>query len=258
VNISVCCPSYRRPSRVETFEYLPTIRAYVAPEELEAYRASYPERDVVACAPGVQGNLCRVRNHIIDRELVQGDADVLVILDDDFHGLEYWQRNRRHKLATEEFLAFVEKYTIVARELGAFLWGVNLTNDKQIYREYTPFCTVAYIGGPFQAILRGCALRYDERMPLKEDYDFSLQHLNRYRCVLRVNRCYYEVRQSEQSGGCATYRNIEREKTQLELLRRKWGSEIVRIDTTDRSHSSTKKRTRIDYNPVIHPPIRGV
>jgi len=258
MQISVCCPSYRRPKRIETFDYLPGIRVYVAPEELDAYRATYPTKDVVACPPGVQGNLCRVRNHIIDCELVQGDADVLVIIDDDFHGLAYWEQKRRVELPSEEFLAFVEKYTILARELGAFLWGVNLTSDKQLYREYTPFSTVAYIGGPFQAIRRGCELRYDERMPLKEDYDFSLQHLNRYRCVVRVNHAYYLVRQSEQAGGCATYRNFEREKAQFEILRRKWGSEIVHNDTMDLSHVSVKKRTRIDYNPVIHPPIRGV
>ena len=260
MKISVCCPSYRRPSRVETFAYLPFVRVYVDGSEFREYRKNYPDRDVVRCPDGVQGNLCRVRNHIIDTELVRGGADVLVIVDDDFLGLEYWQRGKRHKLKTDDFLAFVERYSILARDLGAFLWGMNLTNDKQVYREYTPFSTVAYIGGPFQGILRGCSLRYDERLPLKEDYDFSLQHLNRYRVVLRVNKFYYGglVRQSEQPGGCAVYRNIEREKEQLELLRQKWGSAIVHVDTMDRSHQSSKRRTKIDYNPIIHPPIRGV
>jgi hypothetical protein len=60
----------------------------------------------------------------------------------------------------------------------------------------------------------------------------------------------YDVKQAEQAGGCSTYRTSEREKEQFELLQRKWGSKIVRYD------SSSKKG--FDFNPIIKVPIRGV
>jgi hypothetical protein len=262
MKISVCAPSYKRPTGCETPAYLPFVRVYVDPSEAKEYRRANPGVTIVECAKGVQGNLCRVRNHILDRELRAG-ADVVLIVDDDLEGIYYWQKAAavkpaRIRVETKVFLGWVEKYSIMARDIGAFLWGLNVNNDKACYREYTPFSTTAYIGGPFQAIMRGCGLRYDENLPLKEDYDFSLQHLNRYRRTFRVNKAYYMARQSEQRGGCATYRNMEREKAQLLALQEKWGSTIVKIDAGRKAHMRENKSKGFDYNPIIHIPIPGV
>ena len=60
-----------------------------------------------------------------------------------------------------------------------------------------------------------------------------------------------------QTGGCATYRSLEREKEQLELLQRKWGSRIVQIDTGEAYHMARKIK-KFDLNPIIKIPVRGV
>jgi len=258
MKISVCAPSYRRPE-VLTLRYLPFCRVYVDPAEAADYRAANPGAAIVECAPGIQGNLCRVRNHILECEFAAG-ADVVVLIDDDMSGVSYFEgRKRIHDVPASGFLPFIEKFSVMARDLGASLWGVNVNPDPQCYRDCTPFSTVSYIGGPFQAFLSGGDCRYDERLPLKEDYDMTLQQLNRYRVVLRVNKFFYRVKQSEQAGGCAMYRNLAEERRQLELLQKKWGKKIVRFDTADRSHKSKKNRTvTFDYNPIIRPPIRGI
>ena len=263
MRISVNCPSYKRP-KVDTLEYLPFCKVWVDPAEYDAYVAENPNGHIIACKPGIQGNLCRVRNYIMDQEFAAG-ADVVVIIDDDMKGMYYFESHgtpfgyHDHLVERDDFLPFVEKYSIMADEIGAKMWGVNIYKDPQAYMQYTPFATVAYLGGPFQCFLKGNECRYDERLPLKEDYDMSLQQLNKYRVVLRVNKFHYNVKQAKQTGGCATYRNYEREKEQFELLQKKWGSEIVREDSIkDRSHKSTKERTRIDFNPVIKVPIKGV
>ena len=98
-------------------------------------------------------------------------------------------------------------------------------------------------------------LRFDESLPLKEDYDFTLQNLNKYRIALRVNKFYYKTKQAEQVGGCATYRNIEREKEQFLLLQKKWGSSIIKRDKKDRSNKSDKKKN-YDINPILSVPIK--
>lgn len=258
MKISVCCPSYKRP-KVKTLEYLRFCRVYVDPAEYPDYSAANPAADIVSCAPGIQGNLCRVRNYIIDQEFAAG-SDVVVIIDDDMFGMFYFEgKKKRHLLPESEFLHFIEKYSLLAREFGAYFWGVNVNCDPQCYREYSPFSTLSYIGGPFQAFLRGGTCRYDERLPLKEDYDMTLQQLNRYRVVLRVNKFFYRVKQSEQPGGCATYRNLQKELSQLELLQKKWGKRIVRMDTLDRNHKRKKERgATFDYNPLIRVPIKGI
>ena len=53
------------------------------------------------------------------------------------------------------------------------------------------------------------------------------------------------------------YRNMEWEKEQFELLRKKWGSKIVRLDTSNKRRSK-KERRYIDYNPIIKIPIKGM
>lgn len=258
MNIVVVSPSYKRADKITTHKYLPFVKFYVDESEAEEYRKHNPGVEIVACPKGIQGNVCRVRNYILDREFEAG-ADAVVMLDDDLKGIYYWEDMERKEVKPEEFLWFIEKYSILAREWGARMWGINVNPDKQVYREYSPFTTKSPVLGPFQVHLRGSDIRYDERLALKEDYDISLQHLNRYRVLLRVMKAFYECKQSEQTGGCAVYRNLEREKEQLLALRKKWGKEIVRIDKgRSRSHNAKRERKTIDYNPIIRVPIKGV
>lgn len=260
LDIVIACPSYKRP-KVETLNYVPWCRVYVDEGEYEAYKKENPNADIVSCPKGIQGNLCRIRNYIIKKELEEKGADVLLIIDDDMKGVYYYEDKKLNLVKTENLLAFIAKYSLLAKEFGAYFWGVNVNQDKQCYREYTPFSTVSYIGGPFQCFLKGNDCYYDENLPLKEDYDMTLQQLNKHRIVLRVNKACYKVKQAEQAGGCATYRNFEREKSQLNLLIKKWGSKIVKIDKSDRNHRTKKVRgggADIDFNPVIKVPIKGV
>lgn len=124
------------------------------------------------------------------------------------------------------------------------------------YRHNTPFSTTSITLGPFSVFLKGNRCRYDESLPLKEDYDMAIQQLNLERIVLRVNAYHYLCKQSENVGGCAAYRNRDREEQQLYALQEKWGSKIVKIDTTNKGH--TDKVKRLDYNPIIKVPIKGV
>jgi len=138
-----------------------------------------------------------------------------------------------------------------------FLWGINVNPDPQCYREYTPFSTLSYVSASFSCFLKGNELIYDERFSLKEDYDMTLQQLNVHRHILRFNKFFYEKKGAEQQGGCATYRNVEKELGQIKMLQKKWGDKFVKIDRNERSHSSTQEKT-FDINPVITVPIAGV
>jgi hypothetical protein len=254
MKISINCPSYKR-FKVETLDYLPQCKVWVDGKEYNDYVVENPEGSIIMCPDGVQGNLCRVRNHILRTEFANG-ADVVLLIDDDMQKIGYFEKQTMRTLPGSEVEAFLEKYSRVAMELGAKFWGVNVNTDKKCYREYSPFSTVSYIGGPFQCFLKGNDCFYDESLPLKEDYDMTLQQCNKYRIALRVNKYYYVVKQSEQPGGCATYRNLQREKEQLEALQAKWGSGIVKVDR--HNYSSKDRNVVFDYNPVIRIPIKGI
>ncbi|MDI9548343.1 MAG: hypothetical protein QM346_12175 [Chloroflexota bacterium] len=262
MSVAFCCPSYKRPGQVRTVEYVPWLRVYVDGIEADEYRMNNPGVDIVACPDGVQGNVSRVRNYIMREEFAAGHEGV-VLLDDDMRNIAYWDgepRTDRHELPTEYLREWVDHNMRVAHEWGAYMWGVNLMPDPQAYNITCPFTVTRPVLGPFQAFRAGSGCWYDERLYLKEDYDMFIQQMNRHRKVLRLNRYFYQCKQSENIGGCATQRNMRREKEQLELLQRKWGRQIVRNDGhKDRSHRAKKSRvSTIDYNPVIRVPISGV
>eukprot|EP00438_Fugacium_kawagutii_P027920 Skav223732 [mRNA] locus=scaffold424:50002:51367:- [translate_table: standard] len=64
------------------------------------------------------------------------------------------------------------------------------------------------------------ALRYDENLPIREDYDFTCQHISRFGGVVRCNRLHVLVRHY-QDGGCSENR-AEREKRSVSYLQKKW------------------------------------
>lgn len=261
MKISVNAPSYRRPTDVKTLAYIPYCRIWVCVSEAAAYRKNYPKADIVAVPKGVQGNVSRIRNYILDHS----DDDVVCIIDDDLSYLAYHEKCEKIHLKTREIMPFLAKYSVLALDWRVKMWGMNVNNDKQCYREYTPFSLSSYIGSPFSCHLRS-DLRYDENLPLKEDYDMTLQHLNKYRKALRLNKYFYCLNQggsgSGQEGGCAVGRNVEREKKQLELLRKKWGSKIIAEDTGQSRNpalrASTTKKRSYDVNPILRVPIKGV
>lgn len=261
MKISINCPSYKRP-KVETLDYLPFCKVWVDNKEYGDYIKENKEfkNNIISVPDGIQGNVSRIRNYILDEEFKNG-VDVVVIIDDDMKGIYHFEGTKQYcynkiKVAAEDFIQFIEKYSIICDELGFKLWGVNLNQDALSYRQYSPFSTNAVILGPFSCHLKN-EIRYDEKLPLKEDYDLAIQHLNKYRGCLRLNKFFYDCKQSKQAGGCATYRNYEKEIEQLELLQEKWGSKIVKIDKV-KNNNQKKKSKRIDYNPIIKIPIKGI
>lgn len=257
MQIAICSLSYKR-EKVKSFNFFGNLlKVFVCETEIKKYQENNPEYkdNFIAMPKGVQGNVSRVRNYILD--YILKDFDVCCIVDDDISYIGYYEGKKIHKLSKDEILPFIEKYSILCKDFGYYLWGVNLNSDKQCYREYTPFSTVSPILGPFSCHLKGSAVRYDEALPLKEDYDLAISHLNKYRGILRVNKYHYVCEQSTIAGGCSAYINVEREKQQLEALQTKWGSNIVKIDTNDRSHNGVTRKV-LDYNPIIKCPIAGV
>ena len=248
--LTIAAPSWKRASSCFTHRYLPDVKYVVCTDQADGYRAEGVP--VWECPNSAQGNLCRVRNWIMD----QCETKWLLLVDDDLSGLGRFNGNAKQKLSTEQAMEAIVAGFELAEEFGVRMWGINCLPDKGAYREYTPFSLNNYLGGPFQAFI-DMDLRYDESLPLKEDYDLTLQVMNKYRKALRINYLHYEVKQHTNAGGCASYRTISREMEQFELLQRKWGDQIVRRDSGG-SKVDRKREQTYDINPIIKVPIGGV
>lgn len=238
-------PSYKRPNDVHTHKWFPDIVYVVSRSQSKEYAQTHDKLWVVP--DSAQGSVSRIRNYILDHAVEKQ----IVMLDDDVTHFARWSHQIDNKLTADEFEEFVEEGFDLANQLDVKHWGVNLLTDKGAYREYTPFSMCQCVLGPFQAF-NDLDLRYDENLPLKEDYDLSLQVLHKYKKTLRLNAYHYAAKQHSNTGGCADYRTMEREKKQFQLLVKKWGSQIVQEDP------QAVKKGIYDINPIIKIPIKGV
>lgn len=248
--MKILSPSWKRSSICTSHNYFKNLEYVVSESQAEKYSES--NLPIVICPDSAQGNVSRVRNWILD---YVKDEDVLIV-DDDLKSLSRYEGNKLTKMCGSEADDFIEYGFEIAKEFGVRMWGINIIQDKGAYREYTPFSLKNVILGPFGGFIN-CPIRYDEDLPLKEDYDYCLQALNKYRKILRINFVHYNCDQHTNLGGCAEYRTIEEEQDQFVLLRKKWGGDIIKQDDNSRV-TNRKKQVSYDINPIVKVPIGGV
>jgi len=253
-SITLISPSYKRAKGLKTHLLLPSVVYCVGESEAEEYQDQGV--NVMACPDRVNGNIARARNWILEQYAEQN----VLLIDDDLEMIGRWiPKGAGYKakaLDADEIEEFIELGFSMCKEFGARMWGVNPAADKGSYREYTPFCCKSYISGSLSGFIKP-ELRYDETMPLKEDYDMTIQQCNKYRKVLRFNMVHMRKNDHGNLGGCAKYRTVQREKEQFALLQKKWGAKIVRQDK-GKSMVQRQKKAGYDINPIIKIPIGGI
>ena len=85
-----------------------------------------------------------------------------------------------------------------------------------------PPCVGAhFIVGDFIVVQPDSPVRFDTRMTLKEDYDFTAQHLQTHGKVCRVNRLLIHAEHRTNEGGAVTVRNVKTELANIKHLRTK-------------------------------------
>lgn len=242
-------PTYRRSKIAKTHQLFPDLKYVVCESQADDYRAQ--NLPMVVVPDSAQGNVSRIRNFILDNF----EKNVLIV-DDDIDKFGMWVKNKRSYMTPDEIMQMVETGFQLAEDMDVKMWGINCIEDKGSYREYTPFSFSAFIGGPFQGHCNN-DLRYDESLPLKEDYDLFIQVMNKHRRILRMNRFHYICKMHEIPGGCSTYRTLEREKSDFIKLQKKWGSKIVQRDS-EANLVNMKKTKEYDINPKVNIPIKGI
>ena len=68
-------------------------------------------------------------------------------------------------------------------------------------------------------------VRFDTQLTLKEDYDFTLQHISRKK-VLRYQKYLFSFKHYSNKGGAVDIRNNEEEQKNIRILKSKWGDKV--------------------------------
>jgi len=198
---------------------------------------------IVVIPDNLQGNISKVRNWILDHEK---DPEI-VMMDDDVSEIGYYEdEGRNHPMKPGEIMEFLRSGYRMVKELGEVrLWGVNLQMDPKFYKEFNPFCFLNPILGTFSCHLNP-ELRYDEDVFMFEDYDFFLRTIVKYRKIFRFNKYHYKADHVNTSGGCNSYRLSEYERSQANLMMKRWGKKVFKINF------------RRSVYPIVKVPLKGV
>lgn len=233
-------PSYKRAGICKSPYFLKQAVLCVAKSEADEYRAKH-ENKVLEIPDELNGKgMATIRQWIVDNAF----DDKVLMIDDMVEGIGYYEAKKAYEFSEQQVYDLHDEGFRMAREVGTCLWGMNLLQDKQAYREYSPFSLSSVVLGTFMAVIRN-PLKFDVNLGLKEDFDYSLQVLNKHRKILRFNKYHYKVKHIIGQGGCRSYRTKEKEDQQKEAFIRKWGSKIVKFKDGD-------------LNPIVTIPITGI
>jgi hypothetical protein len=240
-NLKVISPSYKRADLCTSHKLFPKDIFYYAVEESEYDLYKSKGFNCIPLPKRNPQNIASARNCILN----QRNSKYITMIDDDCRGFFWRLRRKRVQLSMDDILKFMSIGYQMAEDSDSGLWGINLNSDPLAYQVNNPFYFSSPVLGTFSNIIDE-DLRYDESITLKEDYDYFLQQMEKYRKVLRFNYLYYVVDHLKLSGGCQTYRTKEEEERQKILLQKKWGSDIVQYNP---------RKDRNTTNMIIKSPI---
>jgi len=174
------------------------------------------------------GKLMQSRNAALDDSFKEGK--ICIQVSDDLGKIYIVPRDgKRFKHSDTREISFSESCEYIIKSLDETnlkLAGVSPTDNPYFYCG-TEFKTTKFIVGDF-IVVKPCDLRFDENLRLKEDYDYTLQHIKKYGGALRCERILPLFAHRENAGGAVDYRNEEREQEAIKYLLEKWGEVLVK------------------------------
>jgi hypothetical protein len=183
-------------------------------------------------------------------------ASALVFIDDDITSVQrcFTQPGEPATIRDPDLIESIITNTArVARDVGAYYFGWEASNGAlRYYTGLKPIMLTGYINGCAMGFRRGHALRFDERIVAKNDFDIAAANAHKHR--LCIKDCRYTFCQKETftgRGGQSAYRTNQTEKRDVALLQRKWG-DLFHFG----GHSGTRKRDYAGVQKItIHLPF---
>jgi len=166
------------------------------------------------------GTLIQSRNAALD--MAFSENKICVQLSDDLKKVTT-NKNFSFKKQVDIDFAIKELIIVFNKINSVYLMGVPPTSNdffaKSLISKNT-FC----IGDLL--FIKPNNLRFDTLLTLKEDYDYTLQHIAKYGSCFRYQKYLFEFEHYKNKGGVVDYRTENEEKKNIMILKSKWGDKI--------------------------------
>ena len=222
MNYKVYIPSKGRAGKVTT-HHLFLESVIVCPESEKKLYMEYHD-EVVGVSDDVKG-ITATRNWILNNMKDEWSVQV----DDDARSFHKYEDGNLVKFVDKERIdSFIDTMFVMTEDVGFKVWGLAMAADYKFYRPFAPFSTQGVIGANIIGIIKN-ELRFDERLRVKEDYDYSMQHIYKYGGVLRTHKFGIDVAHLLNEGGCVGYRTKDVEMEAYKTLLKKYGKDVVKF-----------------------------
>jgi hypothetical protein len=180
------------------------------------------------------GGLVDSRNAAIQR--AHSMKQDCIMVEDDLEKIECAvSNNNRHNqpITFEQAIKLMYK---ASNDIGerAYLIGVAPTANAFYFNPLKPYSFLHFIVGSLIIVRRGADLLFDKQFKLKEDYDYTLQHIQTWGLVLRCNEILASFKHYGNKGGAVDYRTDDLEQDMIQALQDKWGA-IIRLNPRRRN-----------------------
>lgn len=207
---------------------------WIVPEDQVGDYAYAGAADVLGVPERNYLGRCRLpvqRNFLLDTAAEAGELAAQI--DDDLRvGASGWETGIRWVRGDEvpEPITLNVALTLMDAE-GADLAGVAVTTNPYFFSPKRPvsagFCAskLTLMDPVLMSPVTGQLIRYDTKLPVKEDYDLTMQFLAGGYDVARLNGVLCNFA-SGIRGGCATYRTLDLEREVSAMLVERWSPHI--------------------------------
>ena len=217
--VSINVISSKRPNNVTNFP-IEDATWFVGDNEYEQYKSNGAKQVIES------GSLIESRNQALQHSFDKGQD--CVMLDDDFVRIQNYQHNTLTTISLQQAIEQAQLILYEALRARFYLAGFAPTTNTFYYNMNKPITFNTFIISAFIYVRHGCNLYFDTNLRTKEDYDYTLQHIDKYGGAARINYILPEFKHFGNKGGVVDYRTPQVEQNSIAYLKRKWGNDIIR------------------------------
>ncbi len=217
-NIHIAVISHHRPKNVKPMEDITNcgeqLHWYLGKGEVEDYNSGKGKFFAA-------GDLVKSRNMALDDAFAAGKY--CLMLDDDLV-----KCTMLNSMSQPHDVTFVEMISVMYDTLkttSLHMAGIAPTTNPFFYNSKMPLGLHHFIIASM-TLTKPTHLRFDPKLRTKEDHDITLQHINEYGGVCRINYMIPKFLHWNNKGGVVEYRTDKVEQDSIKYLKKKWGSLI--------------------------------
>lgn len=221
MKIALVVPSRKRAGNMERImRLLPTASICVDEREEADYRRVVPKKKLVLHER--TSTLGEVRRWILGHYKER----IVVMVDDDFRGVNIWVGRRRRMTRDPGAIAqIIETTAQVADDMNVALFGWGRWSGPRDFQSHDPMMFRCFLSNAWGVI--GREFRIDKRLNLCESVDLTLQNLLRRRIVFVDNRYYFDCGEIwGGAGGLQGIRTADGQEWEKKLMQSRWGKHL--------------------------------